>query len=516
MTPLLLLLLATAAPATDFDQPGTQPGTLTHELRDPSVCQSCHGGYDPEAAFDTWQGSMMANAARDPVFLAALAVANQDHPEAGDLCLRCHTPRGWLAGRSDPPDGSALIPEDLESVDCDLCHRLERPTDHPSGGGAYVVADDFARRGRWREDELQAPHDVVASDFTTSSELCGTCHDVTNPVNGFAVERTYTEWLRSAYADEGRGCASCHLPDATEGPIAGALGLPSRARHRHDLVGGNAWAPQLIAAAFPELERDAAYDRTTALAEAMLADAGTVSLALPDEAVSGRELAFTVRVENRAGHKLPTGYPEGRRCWLEVEVTDATGAVLLASGTFDPATGERVEDEQLRVYEVRLGAQGVEGFHFVKQDTRIADTRIPPRGFAPDDETAPLGRTYPAQPDGTLAWWDDAPFRLELPPRTEGPLRVVARLRYQSISPAYLRFLREEDTTDDRGEALAALAEQVGPAPGIVVDEAAATVEVVRGCGCVQGATAGAAAPWLLLGLVAATRRRGGRERRSS
>jgi hypothetical protein len=46
--------------------------------------------------------------ARDPLFRAALAIANQDIEGIGEFCLRCHAPRGWLEGRSRPADGAVL------------------------------------------------------------------------------------------------------------------------------------------------------------------------------------------------------------------------------------------------------------------------------------------------------------------------------------------------------------------------------------------------------------------------
>jgi hypothetical protein len=45
---------------------------------------------------------MMANAARDPVFFAALAVANQDLPSVGTFCIRCHAPIGFVRGHATP------------------------------------------------------------------------------------------------------------------------------------------------------------------------------------------------------------------------------------------------------------------------------------------------------------------------------------------------------------------------------------------------------------------------------
>ena len=80
----------------DFFLPGSQPGE-SGNLEMPDKCDNCHGGYDlaVEPAFN-WRGSMMSQAARDPLFYACLAIANQDAAESGDLCIRCHSPKGWL------------------------------------------------------------------------------------------------------------------------------------------------------------------------------------------------------------------------------------------------------------------------------------------------------------------------------------------------------------------------------------------------------------------------------------
>jgi cytochrome c553 len=73
-------------------------------------------------------GSMMAQAARDPLFWACMTVAAQDSiwaigtPNAVDLCERCHFPEGWLEGRSDPPNASAMTGSDFDGIHCDFCH----------------------------------------------------------------------------------------------------------------------------------------------------------------------------------------------------------------------------------------------------------------------------------------------------------------------------------------------------------------------------------------------------------
>ena len=194
----------------------------------------------------------MAQAMRDPLFVASVTIANQDVPFAGDLCLRCHTPEGWLEGRSIPTDGSALLDTDREGVHCEFCHRLVTPTPNGvnpypldadytastytadqlylntlsspppvSGNGMYIVDSDETRRGPFTD--AAATHAFFYSPFYQEAALCGTCHDVSNPVYNrnpdgtysantfgqpspdfntyemFPVERTYSEWLVSEY-----------------------------------------------------------------------------------------------------------------------------------------------------------------------------------------------------------------------------------------------------------------------------------------------------------------------------
>src|SRR5688572_3439747 len=66
--------------ALDLTPHGTQPQLQT-PLESTSNCVGCHRGFkSPNNQFlphSTWTGSMMANATRDPLFWAALDVANK-------------------------------------------------------------------------------------------------------------------------------------------------------------------------------------------------------------------------------------------------------------------------------------------------------------------------------------------------------------------------------------------------------------------------------------------------------
>lgn len=110
--------------------PGTQPGQVV-DLESDKQCLSCHAGglYEMEK----WQGSLMAQAGRDPIFWAGLTVAAQDAiwalgtPNAADICVKCHFPMGWIDGRSDPVNASLMRGEDFEGVSCKICHYMYDP-----------------------------------------------------------------------------------------------------------------------------------------------------------------------------------------------------------------------------------------------------------------------------------------------------------------------------------------------------------------------------------------------------
>jgi len=195
-------LAATIVP-TDIQQPGTQPGEVGN-LEAPTKCDNCHGGYNTtvEPAHN-WRGSMMANAGRDPIFWATLAIAEQDFDGSGDLCIRCHSTSGWLAGRSTPTDGSGLMAGDADGVECDYCHKLTNPdnSEHMGVQNFPFVANDglspatgyygSGMSSVYAVNEKLGPytnapstHKSMVSQFHRSVDYCGTCHDVSNPAVG--------------------------------------------------------------------------------------------------------------------------------------------------------------------------------------------------------------------------------------------------------------------------------------------------------------------------------------------
>jgi hypothetical protein len=461
----------------------TLPGELNTSLEYVSKCSQCHEGFY-ESPIDAWEGTMMANAMRDPLFLAALTIANQDIPGIGDFCLRCHTPPGWLEGRCAPGDTSLLTEEDFEGVTCDVCHRMVQAPEGPLIGNAkYTVLDTYAKVGML--DSEYAPHEIVVDTFLEESELCGVCHEVSNELIGdFPIERTYSEWRASAFnAPGGESCQDCHLPQVPA-YASNNIGVPVRDVNVHRMAGGNTFIPKVLAGEYPELDRQEAFDQVILDARALLEDSALLSVEVPatpaglSALVTGQESTFYVKVENTTGHKLPSGYPEGRRAWLEVVVTDALGNELLRSGTYDDVEATLPDDPFLRKYEARLGTDGVFSYHMIEQNELLFDGRIPPRGFRPTPDIAPVGRDFEVLPDGSLANWDLAPYTLTVPPGTLGPLNVSVKLHYQTTIREFVEFLRDNNTTDDAGQRMYDLWVAYGKDPPELMESLTAQIQL--------------------------------------
>jgi hypothetical protein len=464
-----------------FHLPGSQPDPSSYYFQPSELCQYCHGdsryAFDPETGgvnpFFTaehephfqWMGSMKAQAARDPVFRAALTIAEQDSPGIGQFCWRCHSPTAWLEARSQPYDGSNFEPKDLDGVQCDVCHRMVDPlsdegrslSDQPVpgyGNGMMVISDSTAKRGP-RADSL-ANHEWLYSPYHSSGNFCGVCHDVSNPRLAqdpthqppheyMPITRIYSEWLLSDYAQRGVTCQSCHMPK-TVGKAAWEEVVPVRPDlRRHTFTGGNYWVLQILPM-FWEYDEWALDALTAGRYRAFEQLRKAAKLNIEQLPKYGSPIVF--RVYNLTGHKFPTGDPESRRVWLHVEFLDAQGNVIGESGRYDFDTATLVEDAQAKVYRAKLAEGNTPTFHMVRADNVIFDNRIPPRGFRnsafAQRRAAPVGVVYR---DGQF--WDDTAYTL--PP---GTVKVRATLYYQVITREYIEFLRNANTTDDWGERL--------------------------------------------------------------
>lgn len=525
---------------TDFFHHGTQPNTLNDPFLSPSNCANCHGYYndfqpdDGTEPWDTWVHSMMGQAARDPVWRAAVAIANQDANVSGEFCIRCHAPNAWLNGRSSGGDPGALLLADLEGVFCHFCHRAVDPIADPenpiedvdilvdlvnagllpssAGNAQYVIDPDDSRRGPHDDvpENMHSPlADILVSPFHQDSLQCGTCHDVSNPAftrqpdgtyvlndthaphpsgdphEMFPEQRTYSEWLMSQFANGGvmfndgrfggnhinnpeyilagtaglmQSCQDCHMPDQNVGGCFAWENPPFFRRPDmplHTFAGANTW----VLDAIYDIYGSASGMWPAGIAEAKARNVAMLQAASDTEA---RQLGDTleVRVINYSGHKLPTGYPEGRRVWVNVRFFDELDALVGEHGAYDDANAI-LDTASTKVYESVqvVGAdaaaasgipQGTHG-HLVLASQIDKDNRIPPIGFTnagfASVRAEPIAATYA---DGQ--YWDDTSFPVPI-----GASRAEVRIFYQTTSREYIDHLKDANVTNSDGDTAHAM-----------------------------------------------------------
>ena len=339
------------------------------------------------------------------------------------------------------------------------------------------------------------------------------------------VERTFSEFMLSGFGLEGgmegtgpyspsqfktshagnkiATCQDCHFRDI-EG-VAAAKGGVVRPREsdpaphplsgvpQHRMIGGNLWVPYLLASIVPGAPH---YDATN---EALLKQGpaaltldfsqgepldplilletidqsaqmlqDSISMANASYALSNN--VFTLRLQNHTGHKLISGYPEGRRMFLNIKAYVGDGLIYeinpyddsigtlkgLTNSQSSPALSAAEEYVDELVYEVHQSSSvlGVnETFHMALATERYKDNRILPRGFRVADAAARLCEpVWHGHSDASFHsasnYYTQAEYEggydevtIALPAGTE---RVEAGLYYQTTSREFIEFLRNE------------------------------------------------------------------------
>lgn len=479
-----------------------------------------------------WPTSTMALSARDPYYLAAFEHELAETPAARAtieaMCTRCHAP---AASVERVAQGAHLAFEALvagedpvarvgrEGVTCTLCHQLA-PEDSPGAPetftGNYRVEDDGLIYGPHEAPFGRPMTNVtgfvpVHAPHVSESAFCASCHTVITralddagaPVGPpFPEQVPYLEWRNSDYVDEGDAvgprastCQACHVPktDLDGAPIETAISNrppwlgPRAPVGRHVFRGGNAWLFSLVAA---EIDWVSPFSTAAELAvgeaetEAFLRTAAAVTV--EDLAADGDAWTATVRVDNRTGHKLPTGYPS-RRMFLRVTVVDAAGVPLWRSGRLDAegalvdAAGARLDgpdrmlphrdavtaEDEVAVWEARMIDMDDRPTHVLLRAKAFAkDTRLLPAGWSGEHADAAMTAPVGTEDDADFGPGGDA-VRYRIP-RIDGAAALQVELVLQVLparaaesfldhpGPMVRTFDAMRRRTPDRGRVVAA------------------------------------------------------------
>lgn len=510
------------APLTDLPPPAAAD---TERFADAARCAQCHTASDvalrDAAGRDVspvarWRPSMMALAARDPLYLAVWSADRADaaDPAAVDaVCTRCHAPAG--SEEADEAGGSLGFDDVVagghpaavlarEGVTCTACHQIEAAG---LGSEAALSGGFQIGFGRTLWGPIAAPvsgpmgmfvrYTPAYSPHLLDSALCGSCHVVLvpQPGGGELVEQaTFLEWRSSNLtSNPATTCQGCHVPTTDEDGAAIVTRIarfpdtlsPRPRLGRHDLVGGNAWLLRRLAGALPWLGADLDAGELEAAAvrtETFLARSAALTIARAER--TGGDLQIDVVVENQTGHKLPTGYPT-RRVWIEL-VVRAGDAVVFQSGGFDgrgalvaatdgvqPHRDRITSADQVQIYEaVFVDGQGRPTSRALAARNIIKDNRVLPSGWAPSPADALRVAVIGVSQDPSLAAGRDT-VTYDVAGVPGGALTVEARLWYAPITPAVLDELGAIATP--AGARLAVVVGD-GAVPPVRLAAAAATV----------------------------------------
>jgi hypothetical protein len=360
-----------------------------HSPFSPSLAQTTSGGaYDDRSLtgsescgssgchatiYREWAISAHRWSSMDPAFQAIQEVmAKQNGPASTRYCGGCHDPASLFAGTKN------VFAEDLssvrgyhEGVSCLVCHSI-RETDlkgnanytidqperyiYEVGEGALAKGvSDFLIRAYPRKHL-----EVFSKRLFKTPEYCAACHkqfidEEVNEVGWVQLQNQYDNWRKSKWNPEDEPdkvveCRECHMPlQESDDPAAGdemdVYRSNDDGKHRdHRFIASNSFIPKLL-----ELE---GWEEQHELTEAWLqgkraipeieykwasGPAVEIEIQSADSIRPGEAVDIRVVISsNKVGHDFPTGPLDIIQSWINLEVTDDQGKVLLSSGSVDP------------------------------------------------------------------------------------------------------------------------------------------------------------------------------------
>ncbi|MBK9147405.1 MAG: T9SS type A sorting domain-containing protein [Flavobacteriales bacterium] len=397
-------------------------------------CAGCHGrdlqgiasidaqGRDVNVV-DDWRSTMMANSARDPFFRAKVrheSLVNPAHADSlQNKCLGCHAPLGMHEERLLGHDLFTLAHLDtsrlgMDGVSCLSCHMQSEAT-----AGSFFSGElqfDSARvYGPYSDDQINPAIMQFFVRFTpgfgshiVNSKVCAGCHtlitetaDLEGNLTGdrFVEQATYHEWLNSVYSANGTQCNTCHMPRINDGILLAAeypFLNPQSPFGLHHLVGGNEHMLRLLKQFKDTLDipaTDLQFDSTITRTQRMLRH-HTLDAQLNLLDRTADTAYFALRLENRAGHRFPSGYPS-RRAFVEFVVLTTEGDTVFKSGMLNSADEVEGHDapyephhdaitggDQVQIYELVMGdVNGDVTTVLERARDPIKDNRLAPVGF---------------------------------------------------------------------------------------------------------------------------------------
>ena len=409
-----------------------------------------------------------------------------------DFCGTCHDVSNPVTGDIAHNHGQALVPSPVVASGA-LDSPLEAKAAFNNPPYAYgVVERTFSE---YKSGQIS---NTLVNDFPNIVDL----------PRGGVLEAVYLaatkgETISANYQNPDApryfSCQTCHMRPVT-GEGANKNGVPVRTDlPLHDMTGGNYWMPSVIeyldGLGKLRLGGGMSSDLIAAMKDGGLRAQEQLQLAATLEVEAD---GSKVKVINHTGHKLITGYPEGRRMWLNIKWYDTNDVLLREDGEYGPLNGViangitvksilDLSGTNTRIWEAHMGmtqewaqqlmslnysgdmplrfdretgetvvklsdlatgeVSNEETFHFVLNNVVTKDNRIPPYGMSYDTAKQRNALPVPAEQyggellngnlEGSIYKHYDE-IDLNIP---AGATSAEFNLMYQPTSWEYIQFL---------------------------------------------------------------------------
>lgn len=514
----LLISIALVGCAVKEVSPTTESAPLLEMVlfQPSSNCVACHQGLKDALGNDVsihteWQTSIMANAARDPYYLASVVMETQKSPQYAEAieekCAVCHAPMARFS--NDATGKSTLLLGEqgilavehplydlaVDGVSCAVCHQIPaNPADDFRHSGDLAINLDLTQGERLiygafpiSEQNVTimkaaSGYTAVQSEHIRQSEVCATCHELylnyikedstlSSGDELFYEQTPYSEWLASNFVEQ-FSCQNCHMPPA-EGATPISNLTPQNLYEpfaRHTFTGGNVFMLNLFGQFSDELGipgSTVGLDEHLQRTEELLQNQ-TATLAVSVVEHLDDTFTFKVGIEVLTGHKFPTSFPS-RRAWLHVTVSDALGKVIFESGGYDE-TGEifgNDNDENPRAYEPHYelisAPDQVQIYESIMQNVSgevttfqmlaagyLKDNRLLPDGFDKQNPPPVSSVIGEALQDSTFTGGSDSIMYQVQTNDATGPFTVQVELLYQSVSYRWAKNVLDSQTEESQ------------------------------------------------------------------
>ncbi|MBU1171148.1 MAG: cytochrome c family protein [Proteobacteria bacterium] len=349
----------------------------------PDTCGDCHSEIHSQ-----WQNSMHNLAHYDPIYVAVSeyllgGLTDPDEIAESESCVKCHTPVGNITGyplktSDDRKKVSAMA---AQAIQCDYCHSATGARKMENNGLILSPGqgedDPGIKRGPYTDSESDF-HATAFSKFHTSSDICGTCHNVSHVSFGTKLETTYDEWKKGPYnsTDPSKHitCQGCHMMQRPGIPAtASTQRPPNKGRaaddgpmrdhvFTHVFVGANTVVPSGFGG---KDKADMALERLQ----------NSATLGLDTEKIKDGQLGISI-TNSGAGHYLPTGLTDVRQMWLDIRIIDEKNTTVFSRGALDK--DGYVPDDAILYHTVFGDGKGHPVLNIAKAREVLKDKRIPP------------------------------------------------------------------------------------------------------------------------------------------